>query len=355
MNTKRIFGGILVCVVVLVTVTACTPSPEKVLKKMVLAMSGVQSYNTDISIGVHGQFPQLENLNSTNAALVPGALIVKLSGPIDVRKDLAYDLAGDIKYRLDESELTFAGAIRYLANTMYFSLSEVPNLQIADLSKIKGNWYKFDFGSLGLGQDLSSKQKKIDEKKNKALRKLIQKTDFFDVVTNNGVQDLDGKKAYNFQTKLNEKDLKTFLQKATEIMEDRSLTSQEKTDLEKSVQSLSNVTGNLWIGEDDYMLYKAELSWLTETEERGSMKYDIALNFSDFDQDFEIKLPGNVRDFNMAEVFMPGLDLDLMGMEAGDGETLDFEEQLKQIEGVDPVELEKQLEELKKQLGDLEN
>jgi len=351
----KIGGMILMCVVVLVSVTACTPSPEKVLKKMVLAMSGVQSYNTEISIGVHGQFPQLENLGSTNAALVPGALIVKLNGPIDVRKDLAYDLAGDIKYRLDESELSFSGVIRYLSETLYFSLSEVPNLQIADLSKLKGNWYKFDFSSLGFGQDLSSKQKKIDEKKNKELRKLIKNTDFFDVVTNNGIKDLDGKEVYNFQTNLNQKDLKMFLQKATEIMEDRNLTAQEKTDLDESVQALSSVTGNLWIGVDDYLIYKAELGWLTETEERGSMKYDISLSFSDYDQEFEIKEPANVRDFNMAEVFMPGMDLDLMGLDSEDGATLDFEEQLKQIEGVDPAELEKQLEDLKKQLEEINN
>ena len=316
---------------------------------MLKKMSEVNTYSLDLRVGTHGQFPELTDMSGTQAGLVPGSLILAFDGVVDIEKDLAYDMAGSVKYKVgDSTELKVVGDIKYLDNKMYFQLSEVPNTQIADLSQLRGTWYKFDFADLSLApQDLSKKESKVDEKVNKKMRKLIQSTDFLDVVKDNGKVDLNGREVFHYEVKLNASEVEKFMREATEIVEDRKLTDEEETEMEKTIQSMKDLTGQVWIGEDDNLLYRLEVGVQIENEQ-GQMRYDIAADFDNFDEKVEIKEPSDVRDFNMAELFMPaGMNFDMSGGSGVDAD-IDIEEQLKQIENMDPEELQKQLEELQK-------
>ncbi|NQT49250.1 hypothetical protein HQ571_00995 [Candidatus Kuenenbacteria bacterium] len=342
-------GTILICMAVLLAITGCTPKPEKVLQKMIKKMAEVNSYDLNVKLGVHGQFPQLTTLNLEGAKLLPGAIIFDLMGPVDLTKDLAYKLSGSAKYRLQDSEIKFVGDLLYQGNTLFLKLSEIPDLKMADLTDLKNNWYKFDFDSFALAKQITDpKETKVDEQKNKKLRKLVQKINFFEIVSDNGIDNLDGIRTYHYSIKVNKDAMDKFFHEATEIFEERKLTALEEKELDKNLENWSQITGQVWVGEKDYYLYRIELGTQVESEDSGTTRYDMALDLRDFNKKFEINEPENVREFNMAEIFMPGLDLALP--EAGSGDINSVEEMLKGIEGVSDEELQKKLDELKIEL-----
>jgi hypothetical protein len=340
-----------VVVVLMFSVTGCLKkTPEKMIQNMIKQMSQLEGYNMDIKLSVNGQFPQLTSLDSTTG-LYPGAIIALFSGDVDLsdEKSLNYQMAGEIKYRLETSEIVFKGDLVSKDNVFYVKFSDVPDLKIADLSAMVGSWYKFDLNSLGVGNQLAPKPSKDDLQKAKKLKKLFGKTNFLEIVKDNGIDEIDGVRVHHYDVKVDREGMEEFFEQASQISEGRSLTDLEKQEIAKTMQTLGMFDGSVWIGEKDNYLYRIELAGEQKTEDKGMRRYDIVLKFRDFDKKVSVNTPTDVKQFNMMELLMP--DFDNFAPELDAAENGDLFEQLKDIEGVDPEELQKQLEELQLQLN----
>ena len=338
----------VVVVFIMLGMSGCTPSPQKVIKKMFVAMSKVDSYDLALNVGVNGNFPGLADLEASATELKPGTMVIKLDGGVDMKKDLKYDLSAKLDYKVADVDMALEGQIRYLDDNFFFLLNSVPQSGL-ELEQIKGNWYKFDFSDLGM-TDLSKKERKVNEDKNNKLRKLISKTDFFEITKDYGLEDLDGDMVYHMEVKINADELVEFFSEATEIMEDRKLTKEEKQELEDSVQIWQDISGELWISNGDYLLKRFELGVNYTDSASGMIRYDLAGELANYNRSIEIEKPADVRDFNLMDVFMPGLgDFELPegSIDGGGGFTLD---KLKEIEGGQSEDMEAKLEELKKEL-----
>lgn len=350
---KRIIhaGGVaLAAALIIFTATACAAKPEKVLKQMIANLAAAESFNLELNLGAHGQFPQLTTLNASEAQILPGAIIFNLHGPVNVKQALEYHLTGSAKYRLQESEIQFLGDLIYQNATLFFKLTEIPNVKAVDLSNLKNNWYKFDFNSLGLGQQLAEADNKgIDEEKTSQMRKLVRQTDFFQVISDNGIDNLNGQPMHHYNIKLNQAEIKTFFEKASEIFEERKLTEVEEQELDENLAVWGGIVGQVWIGVKDVRLYRLETASQSESSESGTLRYDVAIGLGDYNGNFSVEAPQNVREFNMAELFLPSLGA-LSAVEGVDAQEIKLEDQFKQIPGVNPEDLQKQLEDLKKGL-----
>ncbi len=341
--------------IILLAVSACAAKPEKVLQKMMSAMAEAQTFDLSLKLGAFGQFPQLTTLNFEEAKMLPGSILVDLSGPIDLTKDLQYQLAGSAKYKLQDTSLEFLGDLIYKDATLYFRLTQVPKVKAADLSNLKDNWYKFDFGAFGLGNQLGADEKSgLDEAKKKKIQKLVAKTDFFEVISDNGIDMLDNITVHHYKVKINKSEVRKFFQETAEIMEERKLTELEIGELEKNLEDWSKLEGQVWVGQNDWYLRRLEVATQAEAGS-DALHYDIALELTDFNNKVSISKPGNVREFNMADIFLPQLEKTLPSIDAPGDETISIEDQLKQIQNMDPAELEKQLENLKQELGTINN
>lgn len=330
---------VLLVTLILFLTSACTPkTPEAIVKRMMENMSAVSSYGVKFKLGVFGQFPELLDVEST-PQMSAGSAIFDMSGSIDFSDKVKTALAGNLKYRVGEKDWPVNGELRYLENVLFVKLFSVPTIGALDLSKLQNQWYKFDFKQFDLTKDLSGDSQKLDAKKTKKLKKLFSRTNLLEVVADNGIDIINEARMHHYRARLNQENFKNFFREASKIMEERELTALELEELDKSIEKLSAFEAQIWAGADDYLLHRIEFGLQADEATR----YDLALELFDFNKNFAIEAPADVRDFNMADLFNVSLPDNV-----DDEKTISIEEQLKSIQGVDPEELKKQLEELKK-------
>lgn len=333
------FKIILLATLIIFLTSACTPkTPEAIVKRMMENMGGVSSYGVKFKLGVFGQFPELLDTESA-AQMSAGSAIFDMSGSVDMADKIKTALTGNMKYRVGEKEWPMSAELRYLENILFVKLLSVPTIGALDLSKLQNQWYKFDFKQFDLTKDLSGDSQKLDAKKTKKLKKLFGGANLIEVIADNGIDVLGETRTHHYRVKLNQENFKKFFKEASKIMEERELTALENEELDKSIEKLSAFEAQIWVGTDDYLLHRIEFGLQADEATR----YDLALELSDFNKNFVIEEPADVRDFNMADIFSASLPDNIEGEK-----TISIEDQLKTIQGVDPEELKKQLEELKK-------
>lgn len=327
---------VLLSLLVLFAISACAPkTPEQVVKRMMNEMSDVSSYGVKFKLGIFGQFPELFDAESSDVKVSSGSVMFDMSGGVDLADKIKTALTGEAKYKVGGKEWPTAGELRYLDGILFLKFLSLPDAGAVDLSGLKNQWYKFDFK-----KELSSEEQKLDAKKTAKLKKLFGDANLIEVVADNGIDVLNSARTHHYRVKLNQENFKKFFRAASKIMEERELTALEGEDLEKSVDKLSSLTGQVWIGADDYLLRRIEFG----AQANDATRYDLALELSDFSKNFAIETPQNVQDFNLADIFSVS-NSDTQNS----GSSVSVEEQLKSIKDVDSDELKKQLEELQKE------
>ncbi|MBI5077360.1 hypothetical protein HZB94_03180 [Candidatus Falkowbacteria bacterium] len=300
---KNLAIGVVVALILFGAVGCAKESPEQALKKMIQAMARAEACYAEIKVWVNGQFPQLTSLNLDEAKFYPGTIIIDLKGDMGFRKNLEFALNGLAKYRLLDSEIEFNGDTIYQDGALYLKLSKVPSLKLVDLSSVKNNWYKFDFAAVGLASGLSESAEKLNDKKNQRLRKLVEDTEFFDIVSDEGIDVVNYEESRKFTVKIKQERMFGFMKKLTEIMDEREISAEEEAALKNNLAKLNDVEFRVWVARKSYRLARLEFGLPLETKEHGALRYDVVLNFSGYNQVINIEKPKDVRDFNMLEIF----------------------------------------------------
>ena len=353
-RSLKFLGLFALVVVVLVGATGCgKKSPEQTIKKMMSNLSEVETLNLDIRVALNGQFPQLAVLDG-DAVTEPSSIMMSFVGDVDMESEesIQYQMTSSITNKTGNSEMKISGEVLSKDGVFYVKLAETPDVQIVDLSSLKGMWYKFDLDSLQMAPKVEAEEDEADLSRSqlKKMKKLLAKTEFFRVVKDHGEVDVNGMATNHYEVKVNQAELENFFREGTKIAENRDLTKLEESEMKETLQKFSEIDGDLWIGKKDFNLYRVELSGQQATDDGGIVRCDIAINLKNFDNPVTINTPAEVREFDMMTLFAPQMGaFDNLAPELDSVDNEDILKQLEGMEGLDQAELENQLMELQKQ------
>lgn len=332
---RKVFIIALFLLLILTTAGCIRETPQEVLNKMLKKTARADAITLDLKLGIHGLFPELEQIDKDDAEFLPGAIFVNLQGPMNF-DNFECQLSGNAKYRAGENSTDFDGGLIYKDKSMYFSLNKLESTP----APAKANWYEINspFGSKEANID--AKSAKEEGKRNRQLKKAFQKRIFLNVIEDSGIDVLNNIQTHRYKVKLDAKKAIEFFKEATEIMEDREISGQELAELSENINDYSMADTQIWIGVNDYLPYRLEVSYQKQPDSR---RYSVAAAFANFGQPAEIKKPENIQTFDLAKV----LSSELFGEPQAEGSgAVDWKEQLKQIPGVDDKKIEEELKKI---------
>ena len=207
---------------------------------------------------------------------------------------------------------TFEGdvdfSIRSLADQYYLRLDELKvtgeTLKQFEpmIEKYLDKWLLVD--SNFIPEDIRQLQQKDEETlaKEEQLKQLFIKSKLFYVDREYGIETVNGEKVYHYGIKFDSDGVKEYLRKAA-VIDGRALT---ETEVEEAAKIASYITNaELWIGVDDYFLYKgvADLTGGV-VEEDVDMEINISMEGKDYNKDIDIMAPEDAENFNPLELLM---------------------------------------------------
>lgn len=285
------------------------------MSKMIEAMTEAESFDADLQLTILSLMPNLTDLSQPP---VPGNLIVSARGDVQFKTLADAKIQADVhlEEKAQGQPVALDSKLLYSNKKVFLNLQNAPELGGIDLLPLKNNWYKLDLNTV-LSEDSALTNDKIDAKKEKALRKLFAKTKFLQLVADKGVVALDGRAVYDYQVKLNKEAAAKFFKKSTKIIDNRDLTELEIADMQTSLSDWEQATAELWIGKNDYLLYKTALKYEVG-EEPDKAVYDVVLRLDSFDKQIDIQYPVGVRDFDIGQFLFDAATVDVNEADNGD-------------------------------------
>ena len=139
--------------------------------------------------------------------------------------------------------------------------------------------------------------------KEKQLKQLFVDTNLFIVAKEYGVENVNGHKVYHYGIQFDENGVKEYVQKAA-VIDGRELTDEEIEEASKIVSYVDNA--ELWIGTDDYYLYKAILNLVGgyQEEDGTDMNIDVLFTGNDYNKAIKVSAPDGAEEFNPLELIM---------------------------------------------------
>lgn len=279
--------------------SACGASaPEDLLTQTKKAIVATESGRLDMTATIKGRGGESEMDVLADAMLAfsrPSAgesrlfeATVDLSGAIKgAERDLDLDLNFD----------WISGAARaYLKVNDFASNDETLQLYAPLINMYKGKWIYLSEGFLPAelallpseGEDEVSRQRRQD---------LLVESTLFNVVEDNGMKKVDGVEVYHVELEPNATGLMDYYRGVAAINE-VVLSDAELQDLVASVQRIERF--DLYVGVDDFKVYKAEVLFKNELEDDQSTTFEflLTLEASDYDQDISIEVPEGAEEFN---------------------------------------------------------
>jgi len=298
--------------------------PIRTIKKMQENLAEVKSAKFDIAGEISINAPK-------DPEFLRGKYTFNSTGAFDKteEKNPKYYNSTNLKLNIegaDSKEFVFEGSLdaKLLEKLLYFklnfsidsdgSLDFIPDFnELLEEAGIKDKWIKIDLKEL---EELSSfvplpseedesfdeiiseqeqKNKEIEEK----LKELAEKYDIFGLKEYLGSETVSGVKTKHIKFNINKEELKKFMVEAADeiskIMEQDFTDKEEYTEsVEKSLKMIKNFSGEIWVGKEDYFLYKALVNLnVDDKEEEVSMDINIEASFSDYNEPVEIEKPKN--------------------------------------------------------------
>lgn len=168
---------------------------------------------------------------------------------------------------------------------------------LSTLDQIKGNWYEipenFLPAELQAGFEIAESEEETPEMKK--IRELTEKTNFFVVKEDHGVENVKGVSTRHLEVELNKENTVEFIREVAKI---------ENQDAEIAVGDFETFLDifeynfNLWIGVEDSYVYKATLN-LAGTDPQNGAELEVSgdMTMWDFNAQQNIAAPGQSKPF----------------------------------------------------------
>ncbi len=306
MNIKKLFKIFAAVTLSTLFLTSCgggDESPEEVIEKFKENVTEIESGDVSAELIMKG---------------VDDEDIIDFSSDIFIKFDRHdfEDRKADVNVILggvmQTEGQTFEGdvdfSIRSLADQYYLRLDELKvtgeTLKQFEpmIEKYLDKWLLVD--SNFIPEDIRQLQQKDEETlaKEEQLKQLFIKSKLFYVDREYGIETVNGEKVYHYGIKFDSDGVKEYLRKAA-VIDGRALT---ETEVEEAAKIASYITNaELWIGVDDYFLYKgvADLTGGV-VEEDVDMEINISMEGKDYNKDIDIMAPEDAENFNPLELLM---------------------------------------------------
>jgi hypothetical protein len=153
-------------------------------------------------------------------------------------------------------------------------------------------------------RELSAQDEEM-RKKQEQLEDLFEETELFNVIKEYGVETLNGKNVYHFGVEADEDGFREYVSKAAAIHE-QPLTNDEVDEAVEVITYLNEA--ELWIGTNDYYVYKAVLNFSGDAvaENGADMSVTVTIEGEEFNKRQEIEAPEGAEEFNPLNLLLGG-------------------------------------------------
>lgn len=323
---KLLFPAIGVAVLLAIGASAAyfyyPMSPEKVLTKMMEKSGNITSGNykasfeaTINSAALTSYIPEVLNSSKPDASdsgKVAGATTyqskIDFSGTFD-SADLNHPKS-EVSINGTAAGYSASADLKMLDEIIFLKLTKAPEIGIVDLKKILNTWIKFDISeaSKTAGMDVETNIKELNEQQKKQIQDIFAQAHIFSVSNKLANGKIDGVPTYHYAYTINKKALFDLGTKVMEVATDKPMTDSEKQDLDNFYKDINIKDGEIWIGTNDYYLYKITggISATNFVSSTSSAEISWELEFSNINKPVNIQAPTDFKTMEeVISLFMP--------------------------------------------------
>lgn len=345
------------------------PTPEEVISKMFDQSENITSY--EYSGGLQAKINLQEILEEDEIEDLEGLFSVgntfrlQFSGKAKILEDKKVQNEMDIQ--LGDENISYINAhFKMFDQTVYLKIDNIPFLSMLfDTSSITNIWIKIDQEELGFQEYVEEiedfEQPKTDLSKEdiERLQKVFKDTKVLTVTEELEDEKFDGIDTYHYKAKLESSGLVILTKELMDIMqvpEGEELT----TELEEIYKQINLPPIELWIGKEDFNLYKMtmnsslkDITNIPEVKDTFSTEDTITFTvlYKNYNQPITIEEPTDTKPFmeitqELMGAFMPSMaPQPLFGEDPNGNMSMDsdgdgVEDFFEEIDGTDPFNID---------------
>lgn len=278
-----------------------SPVPEAI-KTMMAKMQEVKSFHYKADLEISGEMPDAINLLGKmppSQKLTPVKINSNIQGNLDIHdyNNIKSSFRLSLHTKM-EPTIDLEMEVRSIDNIAYLKLNKLSDLGPIpfNLTQFENQWIKFE-------STPTTKQQKAEtqltDKQIKQLQDLAKQTNFFIIKQVLKDELIDNVKTYHYKFILDKTEIKNFLIEINKVIGEKQPTTEELKQLDEAIEQLEQAEGELWIGKEDFLLYKAmlnsDVSFFVNQETKGSGKLILSVIFSNFNKPVNITAPQNFR------------------------------------------------------------
>jgi hypothetical protein len=324
MPSKKLIGIVVGVFVVLLLVGGgiwayqfFAQTPEKVLRQMFASMARVKSLEYSGQVWAEFDGEDMSMVPSFGADTTGGSTTgntkksrysVDFSGGSDIRNKLQPKSKFELLVRSDSdtAPLGFGLDARTIGEVFYLRVKNLPSNSYMDLSFLENHWIKIDYqeimeklGSTDYKRELAQRQKEeqLTEDQEKQVEKVVSESKAIKIVEVLASERLEGVDTHHYQFVVDKKETVALVQKLSEIIDTETMGRSEVEELEKSLSDMGDIGGEIWIGKEDFLLYKVQTAFKVRKSEKVQKPYSLSVvvHFRNFDQVVQIDVPFPVK------------------------------------------------------------
>ena len=272
-------------------------SPEQKVENMKKAM--VEESSVSFNVSFSGN-PRIlgDDANSTLKSVSPGVddVTVSFSGGLSFDQEETVNQQGEFSFSESaEGGSAIAGEYRKVDNKMYVKLSKADlggELDKAFSSiDLTNQWLLMD---QGLDFIPTEEEKEIDKLSADEIKALMKAFSDFSLVIEAeevGIEVISGVEATKFNVKFDSAGIQLFAEEAARI-QGENFTGADQEELMEMVADLNSGNPQMWIGNNDNLLYRIALNPVIDGKETK-----ITITFSDYGKEVQVEAPADAVSF----------------------------------------------------------
>ncbi|MBP6905007.1 MAG: hypothetical protein KBB91_03055 [Candidatus Pacebacteria bacterium] len=214
---------------------------------------------------------------------------------------------------LVSNKLTTSLELRTVQGTLYARILKAPTIAFLPvLTSIENKWVSFPYDNPSsqatqlpiaalTGVDMSIIEKLTDEQK-QGLYDITKDATFIRITKRLLPEKIGDTLSYHFIFDLDREGIEAYLENVKEYIrdigkDDSYLSTFDPTQYGENLDKVKNFSGELWIGKNDHLLYKALVGFDIETEDQKSVAVSIASIFSGWNTPVVVEIPQGVVTF----------------------------------------------------------
>lgn len=282
--------------------------PEAVIQKFKAAVTEIESAEMKIGLAMKGADSQ-DQVGFDGKA----GLRFDRHDKSDKRAEMDVSFSGSLK----TAERSLAGDLAFIfrsaGNQFFLRLDKLKTdddsfkLYQPFITMYQNKWLKLPESFVpGTLKQMQLKQDEAALKKEEKLKELFRESDMFEVTKEFGVESANGHKSYHYGVSLKPSAVQDYFEKTAAINNGRPLSQADTEQMLKLVGSVDQA--ELWIGADDYQLYKGLLILTPPSENGVQMQIEATLDADSYNENVSIDALKDAEEFdpmNLLKIAMP--------------------------------------------------